>query len=90
MTDRIGKTQSDQLQQLRELVGESTFQKIQRHIWKQFSPKAPPINSDGNLAPLALFGIWDELIHALREEEKRLARDQKAGSRIARARGPLW
>src|SRR5262245_17421419 len=87
MAKTIVKTQ---LRELRELLGESTFQRIQREVWGQFSFKAPPINRDGNLAPLALFGVWNELIQALRDAAKRLRRDKESASRIAPVSGPLW
>ena len=90
MAQRIGKTQDEQLQQLRGRLGNTTFQRIQREVWTRFSRQPPPTNSDGTLAPLALFGIWDELIEALREGVKRQVREREATSRMQATGGLLW
>jgi hypothetical protein len=39
---------------------------------------------------LAIFEIWDELIHALRQAARRLAHERELASRIMPTRGPLW
>lgn len=90
MVDSISNTQAQQLQQLRDRLGETTFQRIQHDVWKRFSPQPPPIDTQGNLAPLALFGIWDELVEALNEAVKRRAHENELTSRAKRAGGPLW
>jgi len=86
----ISRTQSDQLQHFRDLLGEQTFQRIQRDVWKQFSLKAAPIGRDGLLTPLALFSVWDELRHALREVVKRQGHEKELSSRAKPVSGPIW
>ena len=90
MADTISNTQAQHLQQLRDRLGETTFQRIQRDVWKRFSPQPPPIDTQGNLAPLALFGIWDELVEALNETIKRRAHENELTSRTQQTGGPLW
>jgi hypothetical protein len=89
MAKPIAKTQAEQVQHLRELVGESTFQRVQRAVWKRFSPKPPPIDGAGSLAPLALFAIWDELIHELQEVAERQSATKESASGTS-ASEPLW
>jgi hypothetical protein len=85
-----GRTPAEELQQFKTLLGTATFHRIQREVWKRFSPKAPPLNSQGDLAPLALFGIWDQLILALREASKRQAYEKESATPNASISGPLW
>jgi len=90
MDEHISNSQAQQLQRLRDLLGEAAFQEIQRDVWKQFSPKVPPLNGEGTLAPLALFAIWDELFDALQAAEKKLMRDQEDAAQMKPADRLLW
>lgn len=51
--------------------------------------QAEQLRSDGLLAPLALFTVWDELLHALREAVKRLGREKELASRAKPKDGSL-
>jgi hypothetical protein len=88
--DSIGKTQAEQLQHFRDLLGDEAFQRIQVDVWKQFSFKAVPLGRDGMLTPLALFSIWDELRQALAEAVKRRGHESEFASRAKAITGPIW
>ncbi len=90
VANTIGNTQAEQLEHLRELLGETTFQRIQRDVWQQFSFKAAPMGSNGVLAPLALFAVWDELLQALCDAVTRVGRDNELASRPRPTDGLLW
>jgi hypothetical protein len=86
----IGKTQAEELQHFRDLLGEQMFQRVQGNVWKQFSFKAAPIGPDGALMPLALFSVWDELRDAMREAVKRQGYEKEFASRASPVNGPIW
>lgn len=88
--DPLGNRQAEQIEELRNQLRESTFQRVQHEVWKRFSPKTPPINGDGNLAPLALFSVFDELLGALRKAVKQQAREIEMASQPIPTSGPLW
>jgi hypothetical protein len=86
----FGKTQAEQLQHFRDLLGEQMFQRVQDKVWKRFSLKAAPIGPDGALTPLALFGVWGELHDAMREAVKRQGHEKEFASRAKPVNGPIW
>jgi hypothetical protein len=86
----ISKTQAEQLQHFRDLLGEQTFQRVQDNVWKQFSFRAAPIGPDGSLTPLALFSVWDELRDAMHQAIKRQGHEREFASRTKPVNGPIW
>jgi hypothetical protein len=88
--DSIGKTQAEQLQHFRDLLGEETFQRIQVDVWKKFSFKGVPMGRDGVLTPLALFSVWDELQQALRDAVKRQGHEREFARRAQAVSGSIW
>jgi hypothetical protein len=90
MAEVIDPAQTERLQRLRNLLGEARFQHIQREVWKHFSLTVPPVDREGHLAPPALVDIFDELVHALAEATKQLARDKEIASRLSPTSGPVW
>jgi len=86
----IGKSQAEQLQHFRDLLGEEIFQRVQGNVWKQFSFRVAPIGPDGALRPLALFSVWDELCDALRDAVKRQGYEKEFASRVKPLNGPIW
>jgi hypothetical protein len=59
-----------EVERLRAIVGQETFDRIRREVWAKFANQHPSVDETGWMVPGTMIGAWYALLKALRAEVK--------------------